>query len=388
MTSTRRRSARACALGVLALFAAGSPLRAQERAARAITAKPVEFAEPFSSLTRMIELADGRVLINDNTEKKLGVADFASGEFTEVARMGAGPLEYRVVFNLLRLPGDSILLWDMGNQRTLLMAPDGKPVRTIAIGGSGNMMAMMGQPIPRESDASGRLYAQFIGMDVSGGQIRRADSTALVRMVGVGGKRDTLRLTGVDPGTEPVSSTSGGTTKLRTPGFPPRNAWGVFPDGRVMLIDGEHYTPEIILPDGTRRPAAAIPFPSIPVTAQDREAHMKAHREQIGRLRITPPPGRTAPLFEAAEPEKWQTHMPPVLNESVRVDSRSRAWVRVIDRDLEAGERYDLLDADGKLVDAVRLPKGTKFVAMGKGVFYATREDEDGLIYLQRYELP
>lgn len=386
MAHHRRSYPRAIMLGVLALCSAAAPLLAQERAARAITAKPVEFAEPFSVVTRMLELADGRVLVNDNTEKKLGVADFASGGFTEVARVGAGPLEYRTVINLLRLPGDTVLLWDMGNQRTLLMAPDGTPVRTIAIGGSGNMMAMMGQPLPREADAKGQLYAQFTGMDLSAG-MRMADSVAFVRLASLNGKRDTVMMIGAPAGAgRPLMENSSGAMLMRSPGFPTRNAWGVFPDGRMLFIHGERYQPEIILPDGSRRMAAAVSFPSIPVTEKDKEDLMKAHREQVGRVIFRPSPGTQAPRFEAAEPETWQTHMPPILSEVVRVDSRSRAWVRVSDRD--AGERYDLLDADGKRVDAVRLPKGTKLVGLGKGVFYATREDEDGLIYLQRYPLP
>lgn len=64
-----------------------------------------------------------------------------------------------------------------------------------------------------------------------------------------------------------------------------RNVWGVCPHGRVLFIRGERYQPEFILPDGTRR-------------------------------------------FEAAEPEKWQTHMPPLVSDEVRVDSSARVGAR------------------------------------------------------------
>jgi hypothetical protein len=382
------RPARSLLLAALALCTALPPLRAQSPAARAITTQPTEFAEPFSSITRIVELADRRVLLNDNIEKTLGVADFVTGEFTAVARQGAGPLEYQTVFNLLRVPGDSVMLWDMGNRRTLVLASDGTPVRTSTLAGSGNPMAMISQPIPRESDAHGRLYALFTGMGSAGG-MQRADSTALVRLASVTGTVDTLLLIAAPPGAgRMLPETSSGAMLLRSAGFPTRNAWGVFPDGRVLFIHGERYQPEIILPDGTRRLAAVVPFPSIPVTAKDKDNLMKTHREQVGRMRIAAPPGATPPRFEAAEPERWQTHMPPLLSDVVRVDSRARAWVRVSDRDPDAGERYDLLDAEGKRVDAVRLPRGLTLVAMGAGVFYATREDEDGLVYLRRFALP
>ena len=39
-------------------------------------------------------------------------------------------------------------------------------------------------------------------------------------------------------------------------------------------------------------------------------------------------------------------------------------------------------------IGAGRMRKGVKLVGMGNGVLYATREDADGLIWLQRYALP
>ena len=53
-----------------------------------------------------------------------------------------------------------------------------------------------------------------------------------------------------------------------------------------------------------------------------------------------------------------------------------------------SGDRYDLLDATGRRVDAIRLPAGVKLLAMGRTVIYATREDGDGLVHLLRYPLP
>lgn len=38
--------------------------------------------------------------------------------------------------------------------------------------------------------------------------------------------------------------------------------------------------------------------------------------------------------------------------------------------------------------DSIRMPQGMALVGMGDGVLYATREDADGLVYLQRYALP
>jgi hypothetical protein len=202
------------------------------------------------------------------------------------------------------------------------------------------------------------------------------------------GKSDTL-MTFAAPPRSPMGGMTDGVIKMRAQGFPPRNAWGVFPDGRLIVIHGETYVPEVVRPDGVRQRAAAVPFPRIAVTAKDKADHLEQMKRQMGSMTVQMGGGASSgPRFEILEPEQWQSHKPPLLSDVVRVDTKSRAWVRVLVRDAEAGERYDLLDADGQLVDAVRMAKGVKLVGMGKGVVYATREDEDGLIYLQRYPLP
>jgi hypothetical protein len=375
---------------LVALLVSSPPLaRAQVRAARPIAVAPLEFAEPFSAINRMTELAGGNVLVYDATERKLSVADFRTGSLREAARSGGGPAEYRSVLALLSLPGDSVLLWDMGNQRTMLLSPDGSPVRTTPVVGAGDIAAMVANPVARATDARGNWYAHFQGVARGGREGDRADSAALVRVAPSMGRRDTLMMFPAPAVARMV--TVDGSARMRAIGFPSRDAWGVFPDGRVLVIHGATYTPEVILPDGSRKRAAAIPFARIAITAKDREDHMRQQREQMDRgaaaMRAEAGPGG-ASRIELLEPEKWQSHKPALLGDLIRVDTRSRAWVRVIDRDLEAGERYDLLDRDGRLVDAVRMPKGVRLVGMGRGVLYGAREDEDGLVHLQRFALP
>jgi hypothetical protein len=361
---------------------------AQERAARPITARPAEFAEPFSAVTRLVELADGRVLLNDSRERKLGVVDFATGAFTEVAREGAGPLEYKTVFSLVRVGGDSVLLWDLGNQRAMLMSPAGKPVRTQRVSeGPNGMMTMFGRPLPRDADAQGRVYSTHRGMRLAGPMRNQSDSVAIVRSEPLGNRFDTLAMYGASQTSMSIPGPEG-VVRMRAVGFPALDAWTVFPDGRVLVVRGADYRPEIIGRDRKRTAAPPVPHTRLEVTAADREAHMKQARAQSAGLRMPAPAGGTPPRFETVEPEQWQTHLPPLASTTIRVDSRSRAWVHVRERDMEAGERYDLLDVEGRRVDIVRLPKGSKLVAMGRNVLYTTREDADGLTYLQRFPLP
>jgi hypothetical protein len=50
-------------------------------------------------------------------------------------------------------------------------------------------------------------------------------------------------------------------------------------------------------------------------------------------------------------------------------------------------EQWDVIDQSGKLVSRWRLPAKTTIVAIGQGVVYAVRTDEDDLRYLQRVEI-
>lgn len=354
---------------------------AQVPSARAIAGRPVEFATPFSEISSLLELADGTVLVHDATERKLGVADLRTGVFREVARLGAGPLEYRAVASLVRVAGDSVLLWDPANARVLVLAPSGAPTGARIFRDRQQRRLAFGRNAPRETDAGGRWYGSFR-------EVTTGDSTAVVRIVPAEGTQDTLARYST-PQLRPRRS-SAGVVQALAPGFPPQDAWGVFPDGRVLLIHGASYTPEVIRPDGARVMAPAIAFPRLAITDDDRREHLRLVAKQLERMlgRELGPAGGALPRVEALAPERWQQQRAPVLGDVIRVDSRLRAWVHALDREPEAGDRYDLLDADGRRIDAIRLPRGVRLVGMGRGVLYGAREDGDGLLHLQRYPLP
>ena len=98
------------------------------------------------------------------------------------------------------------------------------------------------------------------------------------------------------------------------------------------------------------------------------------------------PSGFQMPKIELIEPE-WQTHKPPLAGTVILVDGKNRAWVPALGA-TPAVVRFDLLDADGRAVDAIALPDGAALLGFGKGVVYVSRKDADDLLYVQRYALP
>jgi hypothetical protein len=54
----------------------------------------------------------------------------------------------------------------------------------------------------------------------------------------------------------------------------------------------------------------------------------------------------------------------------------------------KAPELVDVFDPAGRLARQVRLPAGSRLVAVGIKGLYVARTDEDGLWYLQRFKNP
>ena len=101
--------------------------REQKVPERTLSKPEIEFTQPFSEVTAIRELRDGRVIVVDGRELKAQVIDFRAGTVATIGRNGDGPGEYRWPRQLYALPGDSSLLPDQAGGRLLIITPDAKP---------------------------------------------------------------------------------------------------------------------------------------------------------------------------------------------------------------------------------------------------------------------
>lgn len=375
-------------LFAFALLAA-LPLSAQQpRAARPLPAPNAELEEPWSGPLQLIELRNGDVLVHDSREKRLVVTSFASQEQRIAAREGSGPAEYRSVIAMWRTLGDSVQVLDLMQQRILVLDPAGRARRTQPIAGAGDPMALMRTPMTRTVDAQGRWYGEGRDMSFEGGKLSFGDSVVVVRTDPRSAKADSLiKFYNIVQAPEVASPQA---IRMRVPGYPKYDIWGVFPDGRVLLLRANGYVPEIVMPNGQRRRAAALPYPRLPVTEADKRTMMdsvrKAIDEGIRQSAGMVPAGTQMPRFDLVEPDPWQTEKPPFTGDRVLVDPRGRAWVPVVDR--TPGQRYDLLNADGAIVDAIKLPPKVQLLGFGASGMYTALRDEDDLLVIRRHPLP
>src|SRR5688572_10194552 len=105
-----------------------------QQAPSAITLRPADatLTEPLSSIYSIRELADGRVLISDNSsENRLLVADLRAGSVKSIGRLGSGPGEFLQAGRLAALNGDTTLFLDATRARRWLILVGDSIVATL-----------------------------------------------------------------------------------------------------------------------------------------------------------------------------------------------------------------------------------------------------------------
>ena len=113
------------------------------------------------------------------------------GQFLHaVGRRGAGPGEYRVISMMRHIHGDSLLIWDFGNLRVTVLAPDGKYERSMRSPGT------LESFFARDVFADGTLLGQHDEGFTQENSVTgvRQDTSAVVRAAPGSDLMDTLAL--------------------------------------------------------------------------------------------------------------------------------------------------------------------------------------------------
>ncbi len=415
----------AAALGTV-LQIPSAPLSAQTAPVRTFSKPAAEYAEPFSSVRGVRELADGRVVVTDPRDKVVQLVDLKSGRATTLGREGSGPNEYQMPSGAFALPGDSTLIADPLNSRFFVLGPSGAlagtwspaaapggggdrpatqsvPARPPA-GGGGPVVMTMGGGGPmmmlqtRATDAQGRIYTTGSAIAMTPEGPKAADSLPLLRLARTTGAADTLAWLQVPKGNTNVSG-SGGNVNLRIGGgpFAANDGWAVLADGRVAVVRYADYHVEVFPASGRGAPARGAPVRFTPVRVA--EAEKQAWRDARARngavaiaITRTDGPGGVTQRSSAAppsaqEPTDWPTVMPPFDASRVFATPTGQLWVGRYQSASDKAPRYDVFDATGRHTGQVVFPADTRVVGFGKGAVYTVRIDEDDLQYLQRWTL-
>jgi hypothetical protein len=92
--------------------------------------------------------------------------------------------------------------------------------------------------------------------------------------------------------------------------------------------------------------------------------------------------------IEVVPPATWPAQYPPLSPLQALAAPDGRLWVRRAVPERDGRQQWEVIDATGTLVARWRLAAREELVAVGTGVVYTTRRDEDDLRYVRRVDLP
>jgi hypothetical protein len=395
---SRRRARTTWSAGLLLL----SPIVAAQAQPpqRALPRAELEYPEPFSTLSDLRELRDGRVIVTDPREGTVQLVDLTTKRATPIGRRGSGPGEWGRPGILLAMPGDTTMMPDVMNRRLLVIHPDGTPGRTepandqdplwrgaiVGVDDAGRLLLIMERAPARPLDGSVgvadvvRLDRRTRRIDTVGTLMRPAGERSAAMMLGNGMMQLATNL--------PLAA---------------RDEAVLTRDGRAVFVRAAPYRVEIVAPSGARTVGPVAATSGVPVTRAEQEAFL---RKQVrpGAILIRTDPSAPAPSGRAPRPRvpalskadldammqptmTWPRELPPFFDGAVRAAPDGRVWVlrtRAVDDSIPV---YDVFDRTGRVVERVACPARTRLVGFGARVAYLARTDEDDLIWLQRVRL-
>lgn len=336
--------------------------------------------EPFSSVGGLRELSDGRVLITDGTEVSVRILDFRSGSAHPIGRSGSGPREYTRPGPLYPAGGDTTLLLDLGGRRLLTILPDGQLLnRVLSL-----PVVSGGFKPPRGVDARGRTYFDLADILAPGLEISASRGIApVLRWTPATSQVDTI----AEIGFPPMGPVPGGASMRPMPPYQPRDAWAVDRDGRVAVVRHAPYRVEWFLPERSQSVVGPIvSHEPVPIGRAERDAWLDRLAQgpgivvsQGGDRRTVSPPRPSVGQFD------WPAHKPP-FEGGAWISPDREVWVQRSRPATAARPIYDVFDRAGRPVRQVELPAGRRIVGFGTRGLYAVRTDDDGLLWLERYD--
>jgi hypothetical protein len=361
-----------------ALSGVGQFLFAQEQsgrgneptaAPRSITLQPPDatLSEEFAVIGSLRELSDGRVLITDERENRIVVADFVSGVVQPVGRRGRGPGEYEQVSRLWAIGGDSSVMADRFSRRWLFF--DGSRIVS-TLSSDAAAIRMIGPGLIQGADRFGRIVAKVYSRGRSGATAFE-DSMLVVRF--------NPALQNLDSIARVPSEFAVGRASY---GARPGDQVAVFPDGWVAIARVNPYGVEWCSPSGK---CTAGPAPLAPARSM-RDIDKRAY------LRIATRTTHWPPTSDLEETTGWPEIVPPFIMPEGRLDGSALVAApdgRLLIKRLAIAEaphpRYDLIARNGAIVGEIVLPADQHIVAFGAKSVYVAVTNDDGIQRLSRH---
>lgn len=303
----------------------------------------------FQSINTMDVDEEGFIYILDEQAGNIKVFDSDGHFLKSIGKKGQGPGEFGLPISLALLPGNKIVVNDMGQRKLLFFDKGGNYLEQISLA---DKFLFLGPVIT----ADGQMIAMHTVPSEKPETFLNKFSPQLDPI---------LTFTSVHIERPPVAD-------IFVAFHMSRLMWNVTPDGRVIWADIKD--PAYLLHEhdlqGELIRKITKEFDPIPVTAEDRERLLdKAFGDNPAR-------------------DQWDVRFPDIFPplRGISCDDEGRLFVRRYEREENGpGELYDIFDEDRRYVASQRFSMNP--LIWKKGFMYAIEEDAEGFKMVKRYKV-
>jgi hypothetical protein len=346
------------------------------------------YPHPFSYLSGVRELRNGKIMAADPVSQVLLRLDLDTGTADTLGRQGTGPDEYKGPDQVFSLPGDSTLLIDLGNGRLTVIDPNGLFLYSTPM--TTGMGKSWGRTIqPRFVDGAGNLY--------DGGYYspEAPQDTFSLRRI----DRATLEETEVATAWHAAFAKPEPGTKQ--PMLVLYDDWAVGGDGRIAVVRARGYSVDWYLPDGRVVHGPPNQVETYPVGLAEKEAELEhaaaatvttvSTVDDDGVQSMQMARGMTRGTMPSVDDFTWPENLPVFRGEATLVSPQYEVWIH---RMMPAGVpgRIEVFDDQGVRLGFVEIPARSTVIGFSPSgepgsMVYVTRTDDMGLVWLERYQV-
>ncbi len=325
-----------------------------------------------------LRLGDGRIVVANGGSDELRAYDARGRHLASAGGTGSGPGEFRVISEVRRLPGDSLLAYDGTTGRISFFGPDLRFARSTELAGAEESWSVFADRLEDGSLLLTRSVRRWSLGSIEG-TVR--DTVAWLRRDLATGRTDSLLLSPADERRLDLRPGANGTMTVGM--FTPPFLRGVeAAEGRGGWWHGVTERYELVLrrPDGT--PARIVRRPHAPVPV--RGAYLDSlRRVQAAEARAA---GRSAggadPLDRVELPESL-----PAFSRLL-VDDDGNLWVELFPWPGRlVRPRWEVFNPEGRLLGGVDLPAGLRATHVGRDFVLGVWKDEADVEYVRLHAL-
>lgn len=319
-----------------------------------------------------LRLGDGRIVVANAGNQQIRWYDAGGRFMASAGRQGGGPGEFQSLTTLRRLPGDSVLAYDVPGFRLSWFDPAGRFVRSLQLQPVGQVPPRF---VDRFADGSLLLSSSVRTMGSSTESGTRRDTLLFLRAGPDGAILDSLPVTPASEASFQFLTRGGQITAMNILTLPfMRNVHTAASGDRYWQGTNDAY--EIVLrrADGTPERIVRRSVEPVPVRGAYLDSLRRAQVAEGG-----PEAG------EALDNVQFPEHLPAF--ERLLVDDAGNLWVQHTAWPGRPPVAWDVFDGEGTMLGTVHMPSGFRATHVGADFVLGVWTDEDGVEYVRMYRL-